>query len=331
MNGYIPLTKARSRHNSKNMKIDGLPGASRRVPRTVLVTTVLFLLAVSAPARDFPDPYATIDPLFLLEEDGPGAVMDWEYNQQFFRGSKLDDFQLNLVGGAGIFQIRQRFALGMRYGAYLFTGPGGEEIGTPHLSWQMNSLQFQYGLHAAYALRPQVRLLAEYSRSSNHPFTGRTHTGYDLSKVAFDRLAVGVGVPGLSFGEGGRLTLSARVAHIDLWDAWEADSIDLPRTQWLFRPAAQLLYPLPLRPFHSEETELLVEVNPDIFTQHRGGGIDATFAGRAGIRLQDRNTSRAIDIYLDTYFSRDTEKAQDQEFPVSLLGIGFRIGNASVP
>ncbi len=287
----------------------------------------MLLSAAYADARDFPDPYATIDPLYLLAADGPGAVMDWEFNHQLFRSSDLDDFQLHLVGAAGLFRVGDRFALGMRYGVYLFTGPGGRHLGTPYLEWRMNSVQFQYGLHAAFALGPTVRLFAEYSRGSDHPFG--SHPEYRLSDVSYDRVAVGVGLPRFDFGIDGTVTGSFRLGYVDLWDAWDAQGTDTPRVEWLARTSFQVLHGIKQHPVARHRLKALAELSPDIFTLHDQPGIDANFSGRIGIRLEHQDTSRAIDVYFDAYFSRDTEAVVGEAFPVALTGIGFRIGNAS--
>lgn len=322
-----------------------------------LLPALFFLLVVPIHARDFHDPYATIDPIELLSDGGPGAVMDWEYNQQVFRASDLDDFQMSIIGGAGLFRsgdaaspaapdpsvdasdsstaaVRAgdrgpRFALGMRYGTYLLAGPGGEDLGTPHLDWRMMSIQFQYGVHASFALSSRVRLLAEYSRLSNHPFMNPE--GYVLADVAFDRLAVGLGVPAISFGADGRISASARLAYVDLWDAWEAHEIATSRVQWNLRTGILATHPLPVRLIADHRPQAFLEVHPDLFTQHDRAGIDATISGRLGLRLADTRTSRVVDAYLDTYFSRDTEQAVGQQFPVRLFGLGVRVGNASRP
>ena len=298
------------------------------------------LLAV-APlyGRDFHDPYTTIDAIEMLADGGPGAVMDWEFNQQTFRRSDLDDFQMSIIGGAGLFRAGEadfggnyrvpRFALGMRYGAYLLTGPGGEEIGTPHLAWRMMSVQFQYGVHATYAISPGVRLLAEYSRLSDHPFS--SPAGYSLSDVAYDRLAVGVGFPAIAFGSDGRISAAARLAYVDLWDAWEAQGTDTSRVQWKLRTGILAKHGLPAPLIAEHEPQVFAELHPDVFTQHDADGIDATLGARLGLRLADTKTTRVVDGYLDTYFSRDTERAVGEEFPVALVGLGFRVGNASRP
>lgn len=299
---------------------------------------VLFLGESPLEARDFPDPYATIDPLHLLAEDGAGAVMDWEFNYQFFRDSDLDNFQLNLLGGAGILDVNRKFGLGLRYGKFLLTGPGGEDKGTPHMAWLMNSVQFEYGLHAAFALSPQIRLLAEYSRASNHPFGDQKYIApdgkkHDISNVSYDRVAFGVGARRFSFGTDGTLTASLRLAYTDLWDAWDPQGVDISRVAWLLRGGIHAEHGLPVSIFNREETKFFTELYPDLFTQHveHGGGIDANFVGRVGLRLEDTDTGRVIDTYLDTYFSRDSEMVRGRAFPVGLVGLGFRIGNASRP
>lgn len=308
--------------------------------RVVAVGSCLFLLSVVAVSgRDFPDPYTTIDPLELLGEDGQGAVMNWELNYQLLRDSELDDFQVNLLGAAGILEFDRRFALGLRYGKFLMTGPGGENTGTPHIAWLMNSVQFEYGVHASLALSPRVRLLGEYSRASNHPFVEGSR-GYTISNVAYDRIAVGMGLPDMRFGLGGRVTTSLRLAYTKLWEAWEARDVDSTRVEWLLRGGIQAEHTLPPGFSPWKHTKVFVELYPDLFTQREvprydssalGGALDANFSGGIGLRFERPDTSRLIDIYLDTYLSRDSEIVRNEPFPVGLVGLGVRLGNASGP
>ncbi|MFW5995614.1 MAG: hypothetical protein ACOCRN_05830 [Spirochaetia bacterium] len=290
-------------------------------------------------ARDFPEPYSTIDPLHLLAPEGRGAVIDWALDYQVFRDSALDDFQVNLLGAAGLFDVNRQFAVGLRYGKFLMTGPGGEDKGTPHFAWLMNSVQFEYGIHAAFALSPRLRLLGEYSRASNHPFI-ESSGGYTISTVAYDRIALGAGVPGMRFAREGRISASLRLAYAKLWDFWEARDVDATRVEWLLRGGIQATHPLPPGISPVEDTMIFAELYPDLFTQRNleryeaaalDRGFDANFAGSLGLRFGHRHTSRHIDIYLDTFISRDSEMVRNEPFPVGLVGLGVRTGNASAP
>jgi len=313
-----------------NPKLIRKPRLGRGALRGCLVAALLVAAVTPLTARDWPEPYRTIDPYALLQPGEPGAVFDWEFNPQVFRGSDHDAFQLNLVGGAGLFRIGDRFAAGMRYGTYLMNGPSYEgSPGTPHgaLDWLINAIQFEYGLHLAYDLNG-FRLLGEYSRASQHPFEGRDDVSSDVS---YDRVAVGIGAPRVPFGDGGMLTAAARIAYVDLWDAWDHRTIGKPRTQWMLRTGVLATYPLTDGFRGRFRPHLLAELHPDFFTQ-RGDRPDAVLAARAGLRLTDDSTPRVIDLYFDAYLSADSEKMAEEdreESPVALLGIGIRIGNAS--
>ncbi len=302
---------------------------NRKPLRVGMVVGVLMMLGLQAlPARDWPEPYQTIDPFLLMQPGESGAVMDWEFNPQFFRGSDHDSFQLNLVGAAGLFELGNRFAAGMRYGTYLMMGPSYEgTAGTPHdaLDWLINAIQFEYGLHLAYDL-DQFRLLAEYSRASQHPFEGREHVSSDVS---YDRAMAGIGAPRVAIGDRWMVTGAVRFGYMDLWDAWEHRTIGKPRTQWLLRTGVLATYALGDELIGRHRPHLFFELHPDFFTQ-RDDRPDATFAGRAGLRLAHTSTPRVVDLYFDAFFSADTEKMTDRETsPVALLGLGVRIGTAS--
>ena len=300
----------------------------RRVVRRAVSALLVWLVCLPVlSARDWPEPYRTIDPYLLLQPGEPGAVIDWEYNHQVFRGSDHDAFQLNLAGGAGLFQAGDRFAAGMRYGAYLMARPplAGDITGTPRLDWMMNAVQFEYGLHLAYDLGCS-RLLGEYSRASQHPLDSPDEVSY--SDVSYDRVAMGLGFPRIPFAENGLLTVALRFGFVDLWDFWEHRRIGKPRTEWLLRAGMLATYKLGDIRVGEHRPKLFAELHPDLFTQ-RGDGPDATLAGRLGLRLAHKATPRVIDVYLDTFLSRDTEYLDEEVHPVALFGLGVRIGNAS--
>ena len=154
---------------------------------------------------------------------------------------------------------------------------------------------------------------------------------FTLSQISYDRLSVGVGLPEVRFAERGVISASARIAYADLFDAWDADDPDESRVQWKLRTGLRAVHPLPLPDISDHEPQGFVELHPDIFTQHDAAGIDANLSARLGFRFDDNRTSRVVDLYFDSYFSRDSEQILDEELPVALLGLGFRIGNASRP
>ena len=282
-------------------------------------------------ARDWPEPYRTIDPYLSLQPGEPGAVVDLEYNHQVFRDSDHDAFQINIVGGAGVFPAGERFAFGVRYGAYLMTRPplDGDTTGTPRLDWMMNAVQFVYGLHAAYDLHGK-RLLAEYSRASQHPLDESPGEGNAVtySDYSYDRFAAGIAFPRVAFGRRGMITAAFRLGFVDMLDFWDHRRIDKPRARWLLRLGVLATYALGDTLIGGNRPKLLAEAHPDLFTQ-RGDDPDATLAARLGLRLAHVSTPRVIDLYFDWFFSRDTEYLQDETHPVALFGLGVRIGNAS--
>ncbi len=184
-------------------------------------------------AKDFPAAVAEVDPLAASVSPGVPAGMGgaFEYGNYFASHDDVDSFYLLSSVNPVLFDAGGIFALGGIYEADLLCGPvaAGETQASVAAFW-MNAVQFEYGLYASLALpfarRPH--LLAEYSRTSQHPLRPQ------YSQVAADVVMLGIAPAELKLGRVAILTY-LRAGYSDLFAFWQS-ALPRPRISWVFKP-----------------------------------------------------------------------------------------------
>ena len=317
-----------------------LSRSGKSVRLTVLTASLFLLGALTAHGRDWYEPLPVINPLLLREYKGlsfaPGGYAETAFVHQVFKASDWDAHQINSRGGHTIYGS-EAFALSFTYGAFLMNGPVtvGRSPGS-RLQWIMNAVQFEYGFHAAYDVGP-LYLLAEYSRTSQHPMVSDDGEG-GFSEVSSDLVKVGFAAPRLKLGPVDLYGFS-RFGYAAIFDFWDS-SIPQPRTKWAAQPSLRA---------HWEGEELLGVLKAGLFLELDGeigiarearfaeaGEIIGNFAAKGGLRL--RGFSRkaypsrrghlspgSLDFYVDYYGSDNSEIRDNEPTPVSLLGYAIRM------
>jgi hypothetical protein len=262
----------------------------------------LFAIALAAVgsstllAKNFPQSLLVVDPLAAAWEPGIPAGLggSFEYGNYIFSHDDVDSFYLRSSISPVIAKVDESFALGGLYETDLLCGPvaAGETAANIAAFW-MNAFQFAYGLYSAYRLPGPLGLdlLAEYSRSSQHPLRPA------YSQVAADILMCGLALPRL---ESDRMSASAylRAGYRDLFGFWQS-SLPKPRISWVIEPAAEVHYSL------SRSLSLVARANPELFIDRYKNCFDANFFAEAGIALAKGELD---DEFLFTLYStRDSD------------------------
>ncbi|MFP4329427.1 MAG: hypothetical protein ACLFP6_01790 [Spirochaetaceae bacterium] len=278
-------------------------------------------------ARDWYEPMEIINPLLFRSYQGtqilPGGYAETIYSNQALLDGRYDSFQIN--GRAGHTLVASpRFALSLSYGTYLMNGPVNEG-GTPgsRLQWLMNAVQFEYGFFAAWDAGP-LYLLAEYGRTSQHPFRR------DFSEVSSDLVKIGFAPHPFHIGPV-ELRALLRLGYSDIFDFWESRLED-PRTRWMAQPAVRAHWPgfeldelMRVGLFFEGDGELGIARSARFEEE---GDFVGNIALKGGVRLRgivpDGLSPGSIDLYLDYYGSDNSEIRDDRKTPVQLLGYAVR-------
>jgi hypothetical protein len=285
----------------------------KRVVFTLLFSA-FFLLPVFS--RDFKEPPVVYDPLACQE--GEQVFLNYVYGDargefQCFHGSDYDNFDARALITFNLVSLESTFALNGFWDVYLLIGPvaPGEAPPTIAAFW-MNAVQFQYGFTASFNLSGW-HILLESSRTSQHPFAGRTA----MAEIATDVLRTGFTAPPLTFGDLA-FAFALRTGYIDLFDFWQS-TMPKPRTFWIFSPSLSANYRL------NGLLSLYGDLGPD-FLILRKGGFDANLTLEAGVEIGYGKPR--LRLFLEYYHTGDTEEIQGTASPVDLFGAGFQFSTA---
>lgn len=281
----------------------------------VAAALALLLRPVQAGAKDFPEPVAVVDPLAAATGSGLPAGMGaaFEYGHYALVHDDVDSFYFRLSASPVVFAIGEGFALGADFESVLMCGPvpAGDTPATIAPFW-MNAMEFQYGLYAAYA--PPIpgipRVLAEYSRTSQHPIAGRGQ----YSQVTADLLSLGIAPPTLRLGPV-TLRSSLRGGYSSLFAFWHS-SIAQPRSSWFLKIAAEASLPI------AGDIDLVVRAYPDLFIDRYAEALDADCFAEAGIAfIKGMNSTECL---VSLYQSRNSELLASQVHPTFEAGFAIR-------
>jgi hypothetical protein len=287
--------------------------------RFVLASLILLLAAAGAAAKDFPESFAAADPLAACREDGSPAGMGgaFEYgNYCIARDGEVDSFFLRSSLSPVLFASEKAFALGALYEVDLLCGPvGAGQTAANVADFWMNAVQFEYGLYASLRLpsSPELHLLAEYSRTSQHPL--RSGNAYEYSQVTADILSLGLSLPSAELGEFA-VRAYLRFGYRDLFGFWRSD-LPRPRVSWIQRGAIEAKLPLKGRFF------LVARGYPDLFVDRYERRLDGDFLAELGIALAKGDLDD--EILLTCYGTRDTDLLLDEANPAFEAGIVCRL------
>jgi hypothetical protein len=288
-----------------------------RASLVLFVAAALFLPAAGASAKDFPEALLAVDPLAAATRPGMPAGMGgaFDYGNYLFAHDDVDSFYLRSSLSPVIFDADGAFALGALYETDLLCGPvGAGQTAANVAAFWMNAVQFEYGLYASARLpfRTEMHLLAEYSRTSQHPL----HSGniYTYSEVTADILMLGLSLPRL---EAGPVSLRSylRLGYRNLMPFWQS-SLPQPRVSWIAKPAVEAKYPI------GGGLGLVARCDPEVFIDRYARTLDANLFGEAGIAIADG--AYDDELLLTFYATRDSDLLKDEAHPSFEAGIAFR-------
>jgi hypothetical protein len=288
--------------------------AKCRIPGLLLAIVLAAVGSSALSAKDFPLSLLVVDPLAAAWESGipAGFGGSFEYGNYVFPHDDVDSFYLRSSISPVIAKVGENFALGGHYETDLFCGPVAEDETAANVAaFWMNAFQFAYGLYTAYRLPGplDLDLLAEYSRSSQHPLRPA------YSQVAADILMCGLALPRLESGE---MSASSylRVGYRDLFSFWQS-SLPKPRISWVMEPAAEVRYTL------SRSLSLVARANPELFIDRYKNCFDANFFAEAGIALAKGELD---DEFLFTLYStHDSDLLLNVAHPTFEAGLSVRL------
>jgi hypothetical protein len=262
------------------------------------------------------------DPFRLARREGgailPGGVSDFGYHTYVF-----------LDGPHDLFSLRQRTAVAFAAGAgvgltgyydtYLLIGPvtPGEDAFSI-AEWNMNAVQFEYGVIAATPIGG-FNVALEYGRTSQHPLRG----GY--SEVSADILEIAVYGPRFHLSRSS-WDVGVRAAWLDLFDLWQSPLL-APRTAARFElpvagsasiailPGLEAVWRLWPRLILTrvEDAWPYADTRPRVQTE-----LDA----EAGIRFSRHS---ALEILIELFRTADSEQLRGEPAPLATLGIVVRM------
>ncbi len=269
----------------------------------------------------------------------PAGYADVTYVSHSVRSGRHDTFWISNSAHFGVADLLNQ-RLGLYYSTYLFSGPVDDPSrqGSRLAPWLMNAVQYEYGLSWRYApvvpapgsgLPGALEFVADYGRRSFHPF----RKGF--ADPASDILRGGVALSGFPAGNG-FLDALLRLRWSRLFDFWGTDIAD-PRSTWSVQPAVEY-QSNGLSIADTGRVGLFVVGSADLLLVE-SGLPDGEFAGEAGIFLEASSlggtaggnvaggpdSRRKLEIYLNGYYSGDTEELPEEAYAVALLGFGARL------
>jgi len=289
--------------------------------RRLRALVLLSLLGLAGPlcAKDFPEPVLAADPLAASSRRGlaAGGGAAFEYADYLAAHDDVDSFYFRLSSSPVLCDIGDAVALGGMFESVLMCGPvpSGETPVNAVAFW-MNAVQFEYGLYASVALagpgRAGPHLLAEYSRTSQHPMRPA------YSEVATDILMLGLDLPRLELGRGPGSTVilsSLRGGYRDLFAFWQS-ALPKPRVSWVLKPAIEARTQLAAALF------AVARFYPELFIDRYSGLPDANFFAEAGLAVERGRDSS--ELLLTLYESRDSELLRSVPHPTFEAGLSLR-------
>jgi hypothetical protein len=284
-----------------------------------LVPVLLLAAAARLLARDWPDPAAVMDPLLAARPGSLGGSSQAfvEYNYQAFESSYDDLFQISALSSFAV--AGPKAGLAVAYSSYLMNGAvqPGDSPGS-RLQWMMNAVQFEYGIFAALRVG-DIDLLADYSRTSQHPFRDQ------YSQVASDLLRAGA-LGRMEPAPGLEIQVALHGAYSDLFAFWQSP-LPRPRAAFVVTPRTWLQQSIATTTVGGAQLALSAFAEGELdWVFLRAGGQGANVSGRTGARAALGGL--VVDLYLDGYASDDSEIRVDRATPVGLLGWGFRLETA---
>jgi hypothetical protein len=295
--------------------------ASRAKPR-LLVLFALLALPSLAPCKDFPEPVLAADSLAAASRPGlsPGMGASFEYGNYVAAHDDVDSFYFRLSASPVLLDVGEAFALGATFESVLMCGPiGPGETAVNAAAFWMNATQFEYGLYASSALpglgRAGPHLLAEYSRTSQHPMRPA------YSEVSADILMLGLALPRLSLGPdrgaGSTELLSyVRAGYRDLFAFWQS-ALPKPRVSWVLKPAAELQVRLTGALF------AVARAYPELFIDRYTGGPDANLFAEAGLAVE--RGADSSELLFTVYETRDSDLLRAGPHPTFEAGLALRL------
>jgi hypothetical protein len=288
--------------------------------KLIPIALSLLLMPRLAHCKDFPEPFLAADPLSAAAGPGlpAGNGAAFEYGNYFASHDDVDSFYMRVGSSPVIFELGQDFALGAIYESVLMCGPvpSGDTPANIAAFW-MNSVQFEYGLYASLAFpgpegrRPHI--LAEYSRTSQHPFVGRS----DYSETAADILMLGIAFPELRAGRFSALSY-LRGGYRDLFGFWQS-SLPKPRVSWILKPAMEARF------FLAGRLYAVARAYPELFVDRYKGRIDANLFAEAGLASERKGAS--AEILFTIFASRDSDMLKARAHPTFEAGLALRLSS----
>jgi hypothetical protein len=293
------------------------------ISAALFIAAIMTIIPLRALCKDFPEPAAVADPLAV----SPGPVLPagfgavFEYGNYLFAHDDIDSFYTRVGANPVLFNLGGRFALAGNYEAVLMCGPvpAGDTPANIAAFW-MNAVQFEYGLYASLALGADaegcLRLLAEYSRTSQHPLRPA------YSEVAADILMLGVAAPERSLLHGAvelRVRGSLRSGWRGLFAFWES-SLPQPRMSWTSKLAVEAELSL------SGPLCVVARAYPEFFLDRYTNSIDANLFAEAGVSI---GTALLRDEFLVTlYATRDSDMLDGAAHPAFEAGFALKLSTA---
>lgn len=252
-----------------------------------------------ANCKDFPETVAAADPLSAAARPGLPSGMGgaFEYGDYAFAHDEVDSFYFRLSASPVIADFGDDFALGAIFESVLMCGPVLPGTAAANVAdFWMNAVQFQYGLYASLALPfdGKPHLLAEYSRTSQHPLGSPDFT---FSQVSADLLVLGIAPPEFSLGPVS-LRSYARAGYSSLFAFWQS-ALPQPRISWLLKLGAEADLPL------GGSCSLVARAYPEFFIDRFTGLLDANWFAEAGAAFERGQDS--TEILLTLYDTRNSD------------------------
>jgi hypothetical protein len=282
---------------------------------------LVFLGCTTLYGKDFPEPVLAVDPLRTAERTGiaPGMGGSLEYGYFQLSHDIWDLFYFRVEATPVFVNFGDVFAIGGRYESILMCGPVLPTEGPASImEFTINAVQFEYALYGAVDLgivglgtigHGSAHLLAEYSRTSQHPFRSQ------FSQIASDILKTGVTLPRIEFGRLG-FSSAIRLGYHDLFDFWKSP-LGKPRTEWILQPMLELELNI------ARGTGLVLRAYPEIILDRYAGSVDAMINLESGLSLA-RGAER-IDLLFTMYGTRNSEMLSDVVHPTLEMGLALRI------
>jgi hypothetical protein len=291
--------------------------SKRRTFSILFIIPALVILAPPVLAKDFPEAVLQVDPLAASSSTGVPAGLggSFEYgNYCIAKDGDVDSFYMISSLCPVLFNLNGTFALGGIYQTDLLCGPvaPGQTAANVAAFW-MNAIQFEYGLYASLALPIEGRphLLAEYSRTSQHPLGDRDQ----YSQVSADLLILGIAPAEFSIGPV-RILSYLRAGYSSLFDFWQS-SLPEPRISWLLKPAIEAELPLLGR------CSFVARAYTEFFIDRNTERPDANYFAEAGLAISEGSLDD--ELLFTIYDTRDSDLLANAANPTFEAGLSVRI------